>query len=136
MKWRFRRQIRVSWNFHSFPIAVNCKNSVFHRFLRSIPRQAIIVYRLIDAALIGNFSSIPSYFKIKKIPNVVHGPRMKKELIINKFPVPWNKINKCWLEKVTRKVPYDIIFFYFVSFSTMNPNLKPVFSFAFSFRVI
>ena len=49
-------------------------NSDFRRVLRYIPRQAFIVYRLIDEALIGIFSMIPSYFKLKSMPNVVTGP--------------------------------------------------------------
>ena len=34
-------------------------------FLRYLPRQAFIVYRLIYAIVIGIFSMIPSYFKIE-----------------------------------------------------------------------
>ena len=34
----------------------------FRRFLRYSLRQALIVYRLIDAALIGNFSDHPFLF--------------------------------------------------------------------------
>ena len=37
----------------------------FCRVQRCILRQALIVYRLIDMALIGIFSLIPSYFKIE-----------------------------------------------------------------------
>ena len=38
-------------------------NSVVRRFLRNIPRQALIVYLLIDAGLIGFFFNDP--FKIE-----------------------------------------------------------------------
>ena len=41
-----------------------CMNSFFRRFLRYIPRQALIFYRLINAALIVTFSN-DSYFKIE-----------------------------------------------------------------------
>ena len=39
-------------------------NTVFRRFLRYIPRQAFIVYRLIDAALIGIVFLDPFFFKL------------------------------------------------------------------------
>ena len=39
-----------------------CMNSVLRLFLRYIPRQALIVYRLIDAALIRNFFLDPFLF--------------------------------------------------------------------------
>ena len=34
----------------------------FHQILKNSQKLAFIVYRLIDAALIGNFSMIPSFF--------------------------------------------------------------------------
>ena len=46
-------------------LTFRCIKSVFRPFFRYIPRRALIVYRLIDSALIGNFSMIPSYFKIE-----------------------------------------------------------------------
>ena len=50
-------------------------NSVFRRSLKYISRQARIVYRLIDATLIGNFFRGPFLFRIEIFANVVHGPR-------------------------------------------------------------
>ena len=37
-------------------------NSVFRRYMRYIPRQALIVYRLKDATIIGNFPPNPFLF--------------------------------------------------------------------------
>ena len=55
---------------------LRCMNSVFRRFLRYIPRQALIVYRLIDTMLIKKFiSMIPFYFEMEILPNVAPVPR-------------------------------------------------------------
>ena len=54
----------IMWNISFFSVTTTlcCMNSVFRRFLRYIPRQAFIVYRLIAAALIRSFSIIPFLF--------------------------------------------------------------------------
>ena len=44
-------------------------NSVSRRLMRDSPRWVLIVYRLIDMALIGFFSKIPAYFRIEILAN-------------------------------------------------------------------
>ena len=51
-----------NWNLC---LTLNCLNFVFRSFLRCNSRWAPIVYRLIGAALIGIFFTIPSQFKIQ-----------------------------------------------------------------------
>ena len=46
-------------------LKLECTNYFFRRFSIFNLRQAHIVYRLLDAALIGIFSAIPSYFEIQ-----------------------------------------------------------------------
>ena len=50
---------------YTVELTLCCMSSFFRRCLRYSLRWAAIVYRLIDMALIGNFLTIPSYFKIE-----------------------------------------------------------------------
>ena len=68
-------------------LALCCINSVYHQFFRYITRQALTVYRLIHAALIGSFSMFLFFIlKSKFLTNVVPGQRIAakclKKLII------------------------------------------------------
>ena len=62
-----KKQFSISFSIYEkceYFLTLYCMNSAFRLFVRYIPRQALTVYRIIDAALIGFFSMIPSYFGI------------------------------------------------------------------------
>ena len=58
-------------------------NSVLRRFWRYIPSQALIVYRLIDAALVRIFFMVPSYLKFEILAK--SGPRFAAKGLLGKI---------------------------------------------------